>query len=72
MPAVNAAFSQMAPITGALVGRKSKGLLGATTVPSLVVKEDTDVEASTVLQSQLMDFIAVARVGCVMDVRNDV
>ena len=49
MPAVNVLFSQIASITGALVGRKSIGL-GA--------KEDTDVEASTVRQSQLMDFIS--------------
>ena len=33
---------------------------------------DTDVEASAVLQSQLMDVNAVARVACVMDVRNNV
>jgi hypothetical protein len=70
MPAVNVLVSgsQMTLMACALIGRKSHGL-GATApiaVPSLG-SEDTDVEASTALRSQPMDFIAVARVmsrGC--------
>ena len=71
MPAVNVLASRMASIMGRVIGRRSKGL-GATAsfpAPSLG-SEDTDVnsEASTVLQSQLMDFTAAARMAYAMAV----
>lgn len=53
---VNVLDSQMAPTTSAVLDCKSK------------VLEATDAEKSTVLQSQLMSLIAVARVARVIAV----
>lgn len=72
MPAVSVLASQMTSMKGPVMVRRSKGLRVAVSsaVPSLG-REDIDVkmEASTILQSQLMDFTAVARIAYILAVR---
>ena len=75
MEAVNVLDSETASIMGALIRRRRKGSRATATfsVSSLGCEvtyvDSVVVEASTFLQSQLIDLIAVARIACVIVVR---
>ena len=69
--AVDILYSQTASIMSALIRRRRKGMGDTATfsVPSLGSEVATVAGASTILQSQLMSLIAVARKACVIAVR---
>jgi hypothetical protein len=72
MPIVNTLVSgsQMTLMAGALISRRSKGLVATASFAVRPVhslgSEDKDVQVSTALRSQPIYSIAVARVMCVV------